>query len=147
MGVRKIKQSTIMRAVSRTKRTWDNHVRQVALEEGIPDSYRPILMFLHWNPGSSQKRIAEFAGVTTSAINQAVKSMLQDAYLRKETDPSDKRNSRLYLTEKGEETAGRIRKRLDDSDHTITEYLGAEKEAELIELLDKLEEFVRKELE
>lgn len=141
-----IKRPTIMRAVARARRAWDNHVRQVAWEEGIPDSYRPVIMFLHWNPGASQRRVAEFAGVTTSAINQTVKSMLQDDYLYKETDPSDKRSFRLYLTGKGEETAGRMRKRLDDSDNTITTFLGEEKEAELIELLDKLEEFVRKEL-
>lgn len=140
------KRQTIMRTVARTRRAWNNHVRQIALAEGIPDSYRPVLMYLHREPGASQREVAEFAEVTTSAINQVVSSMLKENYLRKETDPSDKRNTRLYLTEKGEQVAGKLRGRLGESDDAITAFLGEERETELIELLESLAEYVREEL-
>lgn len=135
-----------MRAVMRTRCVWNAYIRQVALSEGIPDSYRPILMFLHRNPGASQKSVAEFAGVTTSAINQVVKGMLEEGYLRKEVDPSDKRNSKLFLTESGEAVGSRLRKKLDEADDAITAFLGEETEAELIERLDAISELIRKEL-
>ena len=99
------KRKTVMRAVGRARRAWNNHVREITQTEGIPDSYRTVLMFLNRHPGSGQRSIAEFAGVTTSAINQAVKSMLEEDFLQKEVDPTDKRNSRLYLTDKGQDAA------------------------------------------
>ena len=140
------KRQTLMRAMGKARRAWNNHVREIALAEGIPDSYRTVLMFLLRHPGSSQRNIAEFASVTTSAVNQVVKSMQEEDYLRKEVDPSDKRNSKLYLTEKGESVAQKLYTRLDASDDAITAMIGAEKETELIAFLDKLADYIRKDL-
>ena len=141
-----IQRHTIMRSVAKARRAWQDHVRQIALEEGIPESYRTVLMYLLRHPGANQRNIAQFAGITTSAVNQTVKAMLEEGYLNKETDPGDKRHSRLCLTEKGEAIARRVFDRLDASDDAITAMIGAEKEAELIALLDDLAEFIRKDL-
>ncbi len=140
------KRQTLMRSVLKTRRAWNNFVRDVALEEGIPDSYRTVLMYLLRHPGAGQRNIAEFAGITTSAVNQAVKSMLEENYLVKETDASDKRNSKLYLTEKGEAVATEVFKKLSAADDAITLRIGAEKEAELIALLDEIAEYIRRDL-
>ena len=140
------RRKTVMRAVGRARNAWMNHVREITLAEGIPDSYRMVLMYLHRNPGSSQRNIAEFVGVTTSAINQVVKSMLEEEYLRKEVNPTDKRNSRLFLTEKGNQVAERLHEKLDASDNAITAVIGPEKEAEIIAVLEQIAEYIRKEL-
>lgn len=141
-----IRRKTLMRAVGSVRRAWQNHVREVTLAEGIPDSYRMLLMYLNRNPGSSQRSIAEFGGVTTSAINQAVKSMQEEDYLRKEVDPNDKRNTKLYLTEKGLQAAERLHEKLNASDNAITELIGTEKEAELMAALEQIADFIRKDL-
>ena len=140
------KRRTLMREMARTRYAWNEYVREIALAEGIPDSYRPVIMFLHHHPGFSQRSTAEFVGVTTSAINQIVKSMLEDGYLRKETDSSDKRSSKLYLTEKGTAVALRLHEKLDEADDAITALIGAEREKELMDLLAQLTEFIRKEM-
>ena len=135
-----------MRSIARARGAWTNYVREIALAEGIPDSYRTVLMYLLRHPGASQRNIAEFAGITTSAVNQTVRSMQEEDYLRKETDLSDKRNSRLFLTEKGSAIAIRVYEKLDAADDAITAMLGAEREAELITLLERLADYIRKEL-
>lgn len=140
------KRQTIMRSNGKARRTWNALVKEVALKEGIPDSYRQVIMFLNHNPGASQKSIAEFSCVTTSAINQVVKSMLSENYITKEADENDKRGCRLYLTDKGLEVAQRLHQRLDEADAAITNFLGKEKEKELIEALDSLADFIKKEL-
>lgn len=137
------RRKTLMRAVGKARRAWEQHVREVALSAGIPESYRTVIMYLYRHPGAGQRSIAEFAEITTSAVNQTVKSMLLDGYLRKETDESDKRNSKLYLTERGEETAEKLYEKLDVSDDAITELIGAEKEAELIALLETVAAHIR----
>lgn len=140
------KRQTLMGSIGKVRSAWSSHVREAALAEGIPDSYRTVLMFLLRHPGSNQRNIAEFAGVTTSAVNQAVKSLLEEDYLRKEVDASDKRNSKLYLTEKGDSIAQRLFAKLHASDDAITAMIGAEKEAELIAFLDNLADYIRKDL-
>lgn len=135
-----------MHGIARAMRAWNEQVRQIAQQEGIPDSYRPVIMFLHRNPGASQKSIAEFMNVTTSAVNQVVKSMVEEGFVQKEPDPADGRSYKLYLTEKSEDVACRLKKRLSESDDAITAFIGAEKEEELMELLHELTDFIRKEL-
>lgn len=140
------KKRTLMKAIARTMRAWNNHVKKIALEVGIPDSYRMVILFLSRNPGANQCNIAEFADVTTSAVNQTVKSMLAEGYLRKETDDCDKRHSKLFLTEKGEDASKKLRERLYASDDVITALITPEKEAELMELLDKITDCIRRDL-
>ena len=135
-----------MMAINRTRRAWMDYTRAVALEFSIPESYREIIMFLSRNPGSSQKLIAEHANITTAAVNQTVKDMIQDGYVKKETDEADRRYTRLYLTDKGTETAQRVRERLYASDDVITELITPEKEAEMIRLLDQIHDCIRKDL-
>ncbi len=140
------RKRTLMMAMARTRRAWSNHVKEIALEIGIPDSYRMVISYLSRNPGSNQRNIAEFADVTTSAVNQTVKSMMEEGYLWKETDGCDKRHTKLFLTEKGEEASRRLRERLHVSDEVITALVTPEREAELIELLDKITDCIRRDL-
>lgn len=140
------KRWTLMYGMARTRSAWHEHMRKITQEEGIPDSYRPIIMFLHRTPGATQKHISEFLDVTTSAVNQTVKSMIEENYVRKEADSADKRSFRLYLTDQGEAVAARLRKRLSESDDAITAFVGAEREEELLKLLHELTDFIRKEL-
>lgn len=137
---------TLMMALGCVHREWRQHMRQCALEVGIPDSYRMIIMFLSRNPGASQKQLAEFSHKTTAAINQAVKEMLANGYLRKEVDETDQRYTCLYLTDKGTQKAAALRERLHVSDRIITDAITEEKEQELIALLDHLCDVIRRDL-
>lgn len=139
-------RKTLMRAAGSVRRAWKQYVREIALSEGIPESYRTVIMYLYRHPGAGQRSIAEFAEITASAVNQTVKSMLEEDYLKKETDESDKRSTRLYLTEKGEEIAEKLYGKLNAADDAITALLGAQKEAELIALLEKVTDYIRGDL-
>ena len=139
-------RKTLMMALSRTQKEWARHMRECALEVGIPDSYRTVIMYLSRHPGANQKMLAEFSNKTTAAINQTVKEMLADEYIRNETDESDQRYTKLFLTEKGNEKDCLLRKRLRQSDNKITAVIGTEREQELIELLDSLFTVIREEL-
>lgn len=137
---------TLMMALSRTQKAWERHMRACALEVGIPDSYRTVILYLSHHPGASQKMLAEFSDKTTAAINQTVKEMLANEYIRKETDGSDQRYTKLFLTDKGCEKAERLHGRLGQSDDKITAVLTAKKEDELIALLDSLYTVIREDL-
>lgn len=140
------RKRSVMMAIVRTRRAWLDHTKAVAQEMGIPDSYRTIIMYLVREPGANQKDIAEFANITTAAVNQTVKEMLGNGYLEKQTDEKDRRYTKLYLTEKGREIALKLREKLRISDEVITAAITPEKEAEIIALLDKIHECIRRDL-
>ena len=135
-----------MMALGRAHRTWNDHMRSVACDIGIPESYRTIVMYLSRNEGANQKNIADFSNKTTAAVNQTVKEMIAEGYVEKETDTNDRRYTKLYLTEKGKEAALKIRERLHVSDEKITEIITPEKEEEMIKLLDMITDCIRREM-
>lgn len=130
------KKRTAMMAVGRTHFIWEKCNRAEAARLGVPESYLKLILFLSRNPGAGQREIAEFSHVSTAAVNQTVKEMLAADYLRKEADGTDRRRSRLFLTEKGTDVAERMRQSFEDRDARITAALTPEKERELIGLLD-----------
>lgn len=138
--------TSLMRTVGKTRRIWRQYVRACALSAGIPESYRTVIMYLYHHPGAGQTDIAGYAEITTSAVNQAVKSMQAEGYLRKETDPSDRRGSQLYLTDKCIAIAEQLHRQLAQADQGITDLIGAEKEAEMIALLEKVADYIRKDM-
>lgn len=140
------RKRSVMMAIHRTRRAWLEHTKAVAQEMGIPESYRMIIMYLLREPGANQKNIAEFANITTAAVNQTVKEMLANGYLEKQTDEQDRRYTKLYLTEKGCEIAHKLREKIRVSDEIITAEISPEKEAEMIELLDKIHDCIRRDL-
>ena len=133
-------------AVKHAERAWGGYMRKAALETGIPDSYRNIIMFLARHPHSSQKELAEFSRTTYAAVSQTVKEMQLTGYLTKETDPDDRRYTKLALTEKGEESARLVLEKLHHADGILTRTLGEEKEKELIEAMQKIAEIIENQL-
>lgn len=135
-----------MMALGRTHREWVNHMRKCALEVGIPESYRIVIMYLVRHPGANQKAIAEFSGKTTAAINQTVKEMQANGYVDMQTDESDRRHTRLFLTEKGLEKSALLKERLHSSDEVITKMIGREQEDAIVSLLNEVYKAIKEEL-
>ena len=58
----------------------------------------------------------------------------------------NKHNAKLYLTEKGEAVASKLHEKLGEADDAITALIGAQREEELMDLLEQLAKFIRKDL-
>lgn len=134
----------LMLTIHRTHREWTNYMKKMALEIGIPDSYRLIIMYLTHHPGASQKSLSEFTQKTYAAVSQTIKEMQLAGYLTKSVNSDDQRYAQLYLTEKGMESAGRIRDKINEADRVITSVLTLEKEEEMVRWLERICETIRK---
>lgn len=139
-------EKPLMLMIRDTYRLWANYMKGVAARAGVPDSYRPALIFLLRNPGMSQKELAAHCGVTTASVSQTVKEMGLTGYLKKEPDDKDLRYVRLYLTEKGEACAKAIRETIHGADARVSEKLTREKEQRMRDLLDELARIIETEL-
>lgn len=136
----------LMLTVKHTDRAWMGYMRKIALEAGIPDSYRTIIMFLARNGEASQKQLAEFSQTTYAAVSRTVKEMELTGYINKTTDDGDRRYAKLSLTEKGWECDRKIRDRIHQAEHTIADSLGEKKEREMIEILENISKLIKEQL-
>ncbi len=133
----------LMLTLKHTDRAWAGYMRKLALEAGIPDSYRPIVMFLARHGQASQKELAAYAQTTYAAVSRTVKEMQLTGYINKETDGDDRRYAKLSLTPKGLECADRIRDKIHEADRIITMAVSEEKEREIVETMQKITELIK----
>ena len=84
-------------------------VHQTAKGDLLPGQPK-ILEFLWEHPDCTQKEISLGCVLDKSTVTSLVTRMEQQNYLTKVPDPSDRRNYRLSLTEKGKEKALEVRK-------------------------------------
>lgn len=118
-----------------TARAWEDYVNRLAAEAGIPGSYRPIVAFLARHPGANQRMIAEHNRVTSAAVSQTVRDMINEGYIYRESDSDDLRASKLFLAEKGLIVDGKLRSKVDDAERAISSALSPEQLAEFTNTL------------
>lgn len=133
-------QRPLMLELKFTTRAWDEHIRRLAGEAGVPEGYRATLMFIAHHPGASQKAVAEHNRVTSAAVSQTVRDMIADGYLYREADSDDLRASRLFLTEKGRAADDRLRDKVIAAENAVREALTAEELDATVSILRRVRE-------
>ena len=119
-------------------------------EEGLSNISRGqgrILAVLKKKDGISTKDLAYILDITVSSLNEVLKKLEQNGYIKKEPSPKDKRILLVKLTPKGKEF--KFHKPGDSDIFNCLEY---EEKVKLVEYLDKIilefhEEFKREDLE
>ncbi len=71
-------------------------------EEGIGSSEFDLIHLVRHNPGIAQKEVCEQLNCDKGAIAKRVTSLEKKGFLKKETDPKDKRKHYLYATKKAD---------------------------------------------
>jgi len=75
--------------------------------------------------------IAARAGMAPQSMGELVDDLVSRGYLARHEDPSDRRAKRIYLTQKGRETAQASRIALIEVERRISEVLGTDKYQEM----------------
>jgi DNA-binding MarR family transcriptional regulator len=75
--------------------------------------------------------IAARAGMAPQSMGEIVDDLVAKGYLARREDPADRRAKRIYLTEKGRQTAQASRIALMEVERRVSEILGAGKYQEM----------------
>lgn len=106
-------------------------------EYGFSGGMYLILLHVDRHPGLSQDSVATHLYMDKCNVARKVKKLEELQCLYRETDPSDRRQNKLFLTEKGRLLAPTIRKYLCQwGDQVTADFTGEEKET-LLRLLMK----------
>lgn len=76
-------------------------VASIVVPFDISVGEEPYYMALTRNDGLTQDELTKLVKVDKAATARMVKSLEQKGYITRETDPKDKRNKKIYLTETG----------------------------------------------
>ncbi|MBR2593827.1 MAG: winged helix-turn-helix transcriptional regulator [Firmicutes bacterium] len=102
--VREIDTLTLLKKISVAKMCND-----VGLYYGQP----PIIEYILYHDGCTQKNIAEFFNVTPASIALSTKRLQKAGYIEKKTDEHNLRCNSLHVTEHGKEVSKKWREELD----------------------------------
>lgn len=95
-----------------------------------------LIIGLH-TPPLSMKQLASLLGVTSGAATQHVTALEEAGLTRRAPNPSNRRETCIYLTGKGKETLKQIRSRHQQMLQAVFNGLDDGELAELVRLIDK----------
>lgn len=75
------------------------------------------------HPGMFLSEIARWFGITRAVVSKTVLKLEKNGYIRKETDPADKKRVQVYLTERGQAAFRAHAAFHSENDAPIYEYL------------------------
>ena len=118
----------------RRKRYLGEHLRPYSLNGGMHN----FITYLHRHPGQSQDALCSRFYVEKCTVSKRVKQLETLGYIRREVDENDRRQNKLYLTEKGEELVPIILKCLDDWSRQLTEGIDEENRDVILHAIEQM---------
>ncbi len=94
-------EKSIGKMITYLSRCIQQELKNVVISFDISVGEEPYYMALTQNNGLTQDELTKIVKVDKAATARIVKSLEEKGYIIRETDPKDKRNKKLYLTEKG----------------------------------------------
>ncbi len=99
-----------------------------------------IVLYAGRHPGASQEDVVAFFALDKASVARGARRLEELGHLRREQDPVDRRQYRLFLTEGGEEMRRIIDRAHLDFQRQLSQGVSLEDWAALAALLERLEE-------
>lgn len=96
---------------------------------GVYPGQPPLLMILSNRNGLSQRELANMMKIKPATITVMLNRMEKSEFVERRPDLSDQRVSRVYLTEKGEELAGKVKEIMKTIDKECFDDFSEEEQA------------------
>jgi DNA-binding MarR family transcriptional regulator len=119
-------------------RTHTDIIKRILEEYGIQKTYGPILKALSINQGMTQIELAGNMGITAPSMSVNLQKMDNAGFLIRKSNDADMRQIRLYLTDKGKETAEKADREIALAEKKLLESLSGDEQQELKRLLLKI---------
>lgn len=127
----------IMTRLGRKSQSWIG----TALEKyNLTAAEQPFFMALQRREGMTQEDLTAMVGVDKAATARAVKSLEEKGYLIRKQDETDRRQNRIYPTERAKNMAPEVRETLFGFNRRLTAGLDAECLEQVYEALLRMEE-------
>ncbi len=107
---------------------------------GSVGGFFALMLTVSLHDGSSQEQISDYLKIDKTTTAKAIKKLEDEGYIRRETDSSDKRVNRVYLTQKSFDIIPEIKATLLEWDDLIDAGITEEAYQQTVETLHKMAE-------
>ena len=132
-------QPTPMMRVLHLSKLFRNQLRRASEEEGVPGSYRSILIELSQSEKLTQYELAKRTHLTPPTVSVTLQKMEHDGYITRTPDEKDLRQMQVSLTPKGIEAELSNRSRANALEQEILDGFSDEDLEKLALLLTRME--------
>ena len=130
---------TPMMRVLHLSKLFRDQLRRASEEEGVPGSYRQILLELSHMEKLTQYELAKRTHLTPPTVSVTLQKMEHDGYIIRTPDEKDLRQMQVTLTPKGIEAELANRARANALEHRILDGFSEEDLETLAALLTRME--------
>ena len=130
---------TPMMRVLHLSKLFRHQLRRASAEEGVPGSYRSILMELSHFEKLTQYELAKRTHLTPPTVSVTLQKMEHDGYITRTPDENDLRQMQVSLTEEGISAELANRMRANALDQQILSGFSEEEKQLLSKLLSQME--------
>jgi len=139
---------TVPMVVNEISRLFDERMRRTTTEPlQTQNSCRMLLRHLAHMEGCTQLDLVRVTLLKPPTVSVTLKKLEQSGYVRRETDATDLRAIRVYLTERGKALHRSTIERLKENDAILMEGITEEEQAVLLQLLTKMRDNMLRTLE
>jgi len=114
-----------------------NHMREITSTD-IATSHRSLILNLAYKDGRTQLELARLTHLKPPTVSLSLAKLEDQGYVRREADPNDLRQTRVYLTEKGRALNEVSYEAFRTFENQAISCLNDEESARLLELLTKV---------
>ncbi|MFC6085981.1 MarR family winged helix-turn-helix transcriptional regulator [Sphaerisporangium aureirubrum] len=95
-----------------------------------------LIVDIHYNPGTTQAEMVQRIGLEQPTIAKALGRMERAGFVRRDSDPQDRRVIRVRLTDRGEEAVAGVEEAWAEVERRTTGGLSEAESRELIRMLN-----------
>lgn len=127
-----------MRQISITYRCAMRYREHELCDTGLAGCQTPYITALYRRPGLTQEELARELNVNKSSVTRQLTILEEKGYVRRESDPEDRRSMRVWPTEKAHALRDRLFQCYRDWNEYLTQDLSEEERAELSRLMARI---------
>jgi MarR family transcriptional regulator for hemolysin len=114
----------------------DFHDRAAGL--GLTPALTKLLFYVHRDPGSHQAALAQLLDVTPVTLCRMIDRLAGLGYVRRESDPEDRRALRVYVAARGAPLVARMARIADQTQARALRGIAPRERTTLVRLLGRL---------
>lgn len=127
-----------MRQISITYRCAMRYRERELADTGLAGCQTPYLTALYRRPGLTQEELAKDLNVNKSSVTRQLAVLEEQGYVRRESDPADKRSLLVFPTDKALELRDRLFQCYGEWNEYLTQDLSEEEKATLSGLMVRI---------
>ena len=129
---------SFMRQISITYRCAMRYRERELADTGLAGCQTPYLTALYRRPGLTQEELAKDLNVNKSSVTRQLAVLEEQGYVRRESDPADKRSLLVFPTDKALELRDRLFRCYREWNEYLTQDLSEEEKATLSGLMVRI---------